>query len=428
MPHNERDGRRFKPLKIARSSNLPVVGRTRWLAHLQKAAVQLAPETNFPKLSAFFTDNLWPWIRDYLKGVFRQKFKPYPVYPKDDTGVYSLRAADAGDAVKLSIVGDWGTGTAEAYDVCQQMRAFEPDYTVHLGDVYYVGDETEVRENFLGVRVAGNPYTPVRFPPGRVGTFALPGNHEMYGGGRPYFTEVIGSRGCCETGTGQKQRASYFCLESDHWRILGLDTGYNSVGLPFLGSIPGIRDISWVGADCRLEGNLIDWLRETVKPASRRKATLLLSHHQYYSVYEQAYPKPAEQLKEFFGDQRVVWIWGHEHRLSIYDLYSPDKNVTCYGRCLGHGGMPVETESSGKKAPLAFQDPRGLDQATQYPIGDGSYAGWNGHVNVTLEGRVMTLTYVDLKGTVLFVEAFTGAQEGHVSQTTVSSPVLQPPA
>jgi hypothetical protein len=25
-----------------------------------------------------------------------------------------------------------------------------PDFTIHLGDVYYVGDGNEVRENFLG--------------------------------------------------------------------------------------------------------------------------------------------------------------------------------------------------------------------------------------------------------------------------------------
>jgi hypothetical protein len=222
--------------------------------------------------------------------------------------------------------------------------------------------------------------------------------------------------------------ASYFCLESEHWRIVGLDTGYNSVGLPFLGSIPGIKDLSWVGANCRLEDSLITWLRETLRPASNRKATLLLSHHQYYSVYEEAHPKPAEQLKEFFGGQSVVWIWGHEHRLSVYDLYSPDGNITCYGRCLGHGGMPVEVETEGKKAPLAFLDPRGLKQTTQYPIGDGSYAGWNGHVNVEMTGPTMTLTYVDLKGEVLFVETFTAQPDGNVSQRTMSSPVLRPPA
>jgi hypothetical protein len=29
------------------------------------------------------------------------------------------------------------------------MKSAEPDFTSHLGDLYYVGDANEVRENFL---------------------------------------------------------------------------------------------------------------------------------------------------------------------------------------------------------------------------------------------------------------------------------------
>ena len=421
-------GKKFKPLAVARSSNVPLVGRTRFMAHLQRAAVELAPDSKFPKLSAFFNKNVWPWIWNYLKGIFRRKFRPYPKYSSTDTGIYAIRAADGGAEIKLSIVGDWGTGTGESYEVACRIGEFQPDYTLHLGDIYYVGGDTEVRENFLGVKVPGDVYTPVKFPRGKVGTLSIPGNHEMYGGGAPYFTEIIGPQGYCETGTGGKQATSYFCLESEQWRVVGIDTGYNSVGVPILGSIPFINRIPLFSADCKLEDNLIEWLRSNVKPQSNKKATLLLGHHQYYSVYEAAYPRPAKQLKEFFGDQNVVWIWGHEHRLSIYDLHSPDKNINCYGRCLGNGGMPVELEKTGKKKPLLFQDPRGLSEATQYQVGDGTFAGWNGHVNVVLAGAVMTLKYYDLNGRELFSESFTSDGIGNVMQTTLSNPVLQPPA
>jgi predicted phosphodiesterase len=61
------------------------------------------------------------------------------------------------------------------------MEQSDPDFTIHLGDVYYVGDDNEVRENFLGEKTS--PYAPVRWPMGAKGSFALNGNHEMYADG-----------------------------------------------------------------------------------------------------------------------------------------------------------------------------------------------------------------------------------------------------
>lgn len=396
------------------------------MAGLQQAAVPFAATSNFPKLSAFFSSNLWPWIRDYVKGMFTGKYKPYPAYAADGKeGVYAAPAKDGGSVIKISILGDWGTGTFEASEIAARMTGFDPDYMIHLGDVYYVGDDQEVQENFLGNPVG--QYTPTKFPPGSVGTFAMLGNHEMYGGGAPYFMEMIGPSGCCDTGAGEKQKASFFCLETPSWRIVGLDTGYNSVGTPILGSIPIIKKIPWFGANCELREELIAWLSSNVKPQQNKKPTLLLSHHQYYSVYEDAYSRPAEQLKDFFAGQEVVWIWGHEHRLSIYDKYSPDGNLMCYGRCLGHGGMPVELEQPGKAAPLLFMDPRGLDKSTQYPVGDGTYAGWNGFLNLTLDGPKMTISYLDLNNTLLFSESFFGSPDGSIHYSLLSDPVLKPP-
>jgi len=85
-----------------------------------------------------------------------------------------------------------------------------------------------VRENFLGKKTS--PYAPVRWPTGAKGSFALNGNHEMYADGNGYWKLVLPRMGlkerCSEWGAGQW--ASFFCLENKHWRIIGLDTGYNS--------------------------------------------------------------------------------------------------------------------------------------------------------------------------------------------------------
>jgi hypothetical protein len=422
---------RFKSLSLAKSSNVPLLGRTRLMAHLQQVAVPFAPSTNYPKLSAFFSSKLWPWIWNYLKSMFRGRYKPYPTYASNGSdGVYTLRSGNNSDSIKIAIAGDWGTGTFEAFEVAGQISNVSPDYTIHLGDVYYVGDDREVQENFLGADA--DEFTPVSFPKGIVGTFAMLGNHEMYGGGGPYFTEMIGASGYCDTGAGEKQKASFFCLETPYWRIIALDTGYNSVGVPILGSIPFVKKIPWFGANCELQPELLSWLSTNVKPQQNRKATLLLSHHQYYSVYEQAYGRPAEQLKDLFSGQKVVWLWGHEHRLSIYDEYSPDQNVLCHGRCLGNGGMPVELEATGKTSPLLFQDPRGLPNevrgSNQYPVGDGTYAGWNGYLTLTLDESTMTINYFDLRSLLLFSESFNASGNGDFTHTVLSNPVLQAPA
>jgi hypothetical protein len=237
----------------------------------------------------------------------------------------------------------------------------------------------------------------------------------MYGGGEPYFKTVL-LYGSPEPG--QTQRASFFALESEHWRILGLDTGYNSTGVPVLGSLPLVQSIKAIGGDAHLEPAILDWLRSNVRPLERRKATLILSHHQYFSAFpDEVFPKPAAQLSEFFAGQEVVWLWGHEHRLAVYDLFSPDGNIRCYGRCMGHGGMPVETSKPRpNRAPLAYYDPR-----TDYPIGDGDCAGWNGFVNLTLDGPRLNLDYRDLTNRRLFHETFIAGTDGALTQTVEPS-------
>jgi predicted phosphodiesterase len=415
--------RKFKPLALAKSSNTPLLGRTNLVAAMQSVVAKSVPPpttSNFPLMAAFESGNLWPWITNYLKTSFTGKFKPYPTYPSDGTsGVYQMKANDGGDVIRVSIVGDWGTGTYESWKVAQCMADSAPDYMIHLGDVYYVGDQQEVDENFLGT--PGGQYTPVQFPKGSVGTLALIGNHEMYGGGGPYFSSMLPY---CETGTGISQQAGFFCLETPQWRIIGIDTGYNSVGTFILGSIPIIKKIPWFGANCALQSELLTWLQANVNPQQNKKPTMLLSHHQYFSAYsDEAFGEPAKQLKGFFAGQEVVWIWGHEHRLSIYNKFSPDGNITCYGRCLGNGGMPVE-EGTGytTKAPLMFFDPR-----YNYPVGDNTSAGYNGFMNLTIDGATLALDYRDLNNTQLFQESFVGNPDGSLQYSfTNPVPILQP--
>lgn len=408
-----------KPSTVARGSNLPLVGRTRLMSFYQRRVTRLAPEEPRPLLAAFLPQQGTVWLSSYFRHIFKGRFRPYPSYSgTTHGGRYTMRPAAGTGPVHVSIASDWATGTREAAQVAESMRAGEPDYTIHLGDIYYVGDETEVRENFVGTAV--NEYAPVSFPKGAVGTFALPGNHEMYGGGRPYFTTVLNY---CQTGDGSPQTASYFCLESPHWRILGLDTGYNSAGVPLFGWIPGIDRMRWVHADGRLEDGVIAWLRQTIRPQEDRKATLILSHHQPLTAFnDDIFVRPAQQLREFFAKQDVVWLFGHEHRLAIYKRRISPGGFPMYARCIGHGGMPVECGDRPRRGHgLKFYDPR-RDYPLGRPNGNGAgnvpisekrvRAGWNGFVNLLFHGPDMALDYRDLRNRPIFLECFTAKGDG----------------
>ena len=341
--------------------------------------------TRFNTIGALLPTNLWKWISSYIAHRIGPRHD-VQTYTGSDHGIYELD--DEAGVTRLSIAGDWGTGTDEANYVATQIKAFQPHYTIHLGDVYYVGAEKEIRENCLNEKVTD--YDPCLWPHGSRGSFAMNGNHEMYARGIAYFDvflPTLGLRG------GPPQQASFFCLESDHWRFIALDTGYNSIKIPILERIP-----VWpFHADCALPNELIAWLEKDVRPKADRRALVLLSHHQYYSSFEGGYTKPAKQLRPFL-DRPVLWLWGHEHRLAIYDLHAEVEGVAAYGRCLGHGGMPVEFRDPKPGLPLLFHDQR------RYPNDENLEIGFNGHANVTVEGALLRIDYVDVKGALVFSE------------------------
>ena len=96
-----------------------------------------------------------------------------------------------------------------------------------------------------------------------------------------------------------------------------------------------------------------------------------------------------------------MWLWGHEHRLAIYGKHAEVEGVVAHGRCLGHGGMPVELQAPKAGLPLRFHDERHYDNDENLTI------SFNGHANVILEGASMRINYVDLCGTVIFSEKWT---------------------
>jgi len=378
--------------------------RSAALSQLHRAAEAAAPP-NYPPESMFSPSALWEWIRNYLAYVFHKKhdFPPFTASPKQ--AVYDLLDENNGTHnVKVSIAGDWGTGTGEAESVANCMKQFRPHFTIHLGDVYYVGDPQSVNENCLGIKNPSNNYDPVTWLIGSKGSFALNGNHEMYANGGGYFDVLLPELGLCDaSGTMSGQQTSFFCLQNQYWRIIAIDTGYNSIGVPIFSHIPIINDIPGIGGNCKLRNELIDWVTDVVKPAQDQRGLIIISHHQNYSAFQNQYKKPAQQLWDAGIRRPVLWFWGHEHRLAGYDLYGTC-DLKSFGRCIGHGGMPVDRGVPTHEPTPVFYDNR---------LAKNSY-GVNGFVNLTFNGSTLTTEYDDLDGTNVLREKWTVDESGGV--------------
>jgi hypothetical protein len=369
-----------------------------------RAGGSLYSKTTYNPLNAFRPGHLAAWIPHVVRYWFHKKY-PFRDYttPGKGTGIFSIA-----DRATVSVVGDWGTGTDEAENVANCVQRFQPDYTIHLGDVYFVGDDTEIKENFFGE--ATSSYHPVKWPMGKLGSFALSGNHEMYARGNGYFEAILPRMGLknmelgsrrAEWGTGQW--ASFFCLENSYWRILGLDTAYNATAFDW-GRVPVIENSRWLRKSvhfkprCTLPGALVSWLENNVKPDADKRGLVLLTHHGCYSAFGEWYQIPARQLAGLIH-RPVIWFWGHEHKLAIYDRYHVQDGVEAHGRCIGHAGMPVERgRLPDLDCPWLAWDNR------RYQNDEDIDVGFNGHVNLSLTGPELHVEYVDLNCTALFTE------------------------
>lgn len=356
-------------------------------AHLAEEGVSPAAPV-FVRLKAFLSIAFILRGLTFLKVFFssRCKFQDYP-YQNGEDGTFPLATSPTAEQpedenpIRISLAGDWGTGTQEAESVAENMLAFKPHYTIHLGDVYYVGGDTDVREHCLKESLPGVPFTPVEWPHGSAGSFALNGNHEMYAKGSGYFDRFLPTLGIgpAKTQILKLQRASFFCLRNSHWMFLGLDTGYNSVGWASIFSL------------CKLEGALMRWFEDRVQPQEFKGSIVLLGHHQYFSAFEHGYERPARQLRQLLKDRTVLWFWGHEHRFAIYGKYQADGGIAAFGRCIGHGGMPVSLDKPKSTAvPLVLYDNR------EYADLGGTKVGFNGYANLVCQGPALTVRYYTL--------------------------------
>jgi hypothetical protein len=246
---------------------------------------------------------------------------------KHDFNPTPATSIDLADDARIVIVGDWGSGLRRAQAVAGYMQDWIQDgidagrqvHALHLGDVYYAGFPQEYTDRFL-------QYWPVKPEwADRVHSWSLNGNHDMYSGGHGYFTTLLAE----DSRFANQQRSSWFRIQNDHWRIVGLDTAWDEEGLIH-------DDRNERGLVAPQAERLNEWAAEDDRPF------LLLSHHPLFSAFKE---KPGTflptQLAPLLRNDRVrAWFWGHEHKCIIYEDASESYGVR-YARCVGHGGVPV---------------------------------------------------------------------------------------
>jgi Calcineurin-like phosphoesterase len=261
--------------------------------------------------------------RDYFGSDGRRKAVPY------------IRAANVGPKTieikanaRVALMGDWGTGAQPAIEILKAIAKDDPDFLVHLGDIYYSGTDAECKANFL------DPISAILRSQKPVPVYSLSGNHDMYCGGLGFYSLISSLNDAPFT-----QPASFFCLRSadEKWQLLAMDTGLHD------DNPATIADVVTY-----LEEDELAWHCERIREFAGR--TILLSHHQLFSAFSPIEPANADgkrsatnsRLLEAFSritaiKEVAAWFWGHEHTLSIYKPFAGLER----GRCLGHGAVPV---------------------------------------------------------------------------------------
>lgn len=350
----------MKPEAAMRSAQ--EIRRARRGAGLSLYQTYGSPSLRHPR---FLLDKaVWQWLIHYVQVMFtpRHAFPVYAASPSGQPGVFPMP-----EQCRVALAGDWGSGTPSAYRVRQRLQEQAPDMTIHLGDIYYSGTVKEVEQYFLG---------PDDWYRGPLGTYALNANHEMYSGGAGYFERLLPAL---------HQQTSYFCLANAHWRIVAVDTGYYTKFFPLLELLVAARLLKLHRANRR-------WLQDVVfADPDDRRPVILLSHHQWFSAFEDEYTRLGRQLRPYL-DRVLLWFWGHEHRFAAYGVFGLGDGPQVRARCIGHGGMPIELGARPKRPRhLVCYDtrPNPANAIGHEPI------GYCGYALLGFDANTLTVQYYD---------------------------------
>jgi hypothetical protein len=281
------------------------------------------------------------------------------------------------DDVSIAMAGDWGTGNwgtetnpAPSTKIIKAISDQSPDYTIHLGDVYYAGTKSEEEDKLISI-----------WPAGSKGAFTLNSNHEMYSGAKPYFERSLG------TSFPLQKQHSFFALENTNWIIVGLDSAYFDESLMYMaGSLGNQPQLTFLN-----------------NMAQKGKKVIILTHHnglkdQKDGTQKINNPLWSQVMNAFpAGKAPAYWYFGHIHTGVVYAPQIVDGN-TVFCRCLGHGSIPWGYASDlaaaeCKDTVLWFEKTNAADPNNKNRV-------YNGFVTLKLNGPSISEIFYNENGVV----------------------------
>jgi len=325
-------------------------------------------------------------FRERLKiGHYKDTFRSHA----DHAGgfVYAMksrdgRPADPEQKISVALFGDFGSGLDHSRFIARHISTLQPDYAIHLGDVYYSGRSFEFEKYFNA------PLAPV-MQNSRL--FALNANHEMLSGAKPYFYSMDQRRRQAG-GPAQEQEGSYFCIRGPRHQIIGIDTAFHTIGRH---NVAGLNQ--WL-RQCLQEG----------KNASPPCVNILLSQNEPFALGNNKFTEVYDDLKPLIDGKLIdFWFWGNKHYGA---LFGPSLKAPFVGSCVGHAGHPIYQKEiatdASKHAELlrrnnALPPALWVETGTKFP---NDIPGWpnprpemgnHGFCLMDLEKDKIKLTYYD---------------------------------
>lgn len=318
--------------------------------------------------------------------IIKDKSK-FSWHTPDNPFIYDLknRADQPEQKITVALFSDFGTGLDHSLFIARHLAMLQPDYAIHLGDVYYAGRSTEFEKYF------NQPLAPV-FAASNF--FALNANHEMLSGGKPFFNFLAQRR--LRQRPDLQQEGSYFCLRHPRYQIIGIDTAFHEVGRHH-------------------KPELNDWLQQRLeegKKSSPPCCNILLSQNEAYDLGKNEF-KPLYQDLKTFIDKGLIdfWFWGNAHYGA---LYAKNDSARFVGSCIGHGGHPIYREEIIERAAkhAAFANSQGsaippalwVEDVPKFPDQIAGRPEWknprpdlcnHGFCLMELENGKIKLTYYD---------------------------------
>jgi len=279
-------------------------------------------------------------------------------------------------ATTVALFSDWGTGYYHSRYIAGHIARLGAAQAIHLGDVYYIGSQSQFDTQF----------TPFLEPLlHEMPVYAMNANHEMDSEGIPYLAYLRHKRLQGEQPglVAQPQETSYFCLVNDRYQVIGIDTAFHGNGR-------------------YTDPVLLEWLLARLEEGREAdRISVLLSQNEPYAprrgggvAARSRRPLLDQDLRLFVQAGLVhAWFWGDEHYAALYEA---NDDLPFVGSCIGHGGYPFgrrRNDSAGDdltrtvwaETASRFEGIPGLRQDR----------GNNGFCYLTLHSDHIELRYID---------------------------------